>query len=42
MQAARADRPAAPAEGQETLNFPSTPTSGPPLELTNQPGTYFF
>lgn len=42
MQAARADRPAAPAEGQETLNFPSTPHLWPTLGADQPAWNLFF
>lgn len=47
MPAAGVGGPAAPAGAGTRLEpsralAPLPPTSGPPWELTNQPGTYFF
>lgn len=42
MQAARADRPPAPAEGQETLNFASTPHLWPTLGADQPARNLFF
>lgn len=42
MQAARADRPPAPGEGQETLNFTSTPHLWPTLGADQPARNLFF